>query len=74
MAAPDADRAAVKALANQRDALDAEMAAIYARLNAPGQPGATGSLLDAEARARVRSACVCAPSLTLAGATGVSAR
>ena len=48
------DRAALKALADERTALEREVAAIVSRLSAPGQPGVTGSLLDAEVR-RVRA-------------------
>ena len=53
----DADRAALKALADQRGAIEAEMAAVAARLNAPGMPGEKSPLVDAEARATRASAC-----------------
>ncbi len=48
------DREALKALATQREALEAELSVILERLNAPGQPGVRGNLVDAEARRRVQ--------------------
>ena len=56
MAAP-AERAAVKALADQRAGLEAEMEAVLSRLNAPGMPGVSGRLVDAEVRERRCGGC-----------------
>lgn len=41
-------REAVRELASRRDAVEAEIAEVAARLNAPGQPGETAPLVDAE--------------------------
>lgn len=54
-----ADRAALKVLAAQREALESEMEAIVERLNAPGQPGVKGPLVDAEVRDTVSVAAPC---------------
>ena len=45
-----ADRAILKALMEQRTALEAEMNEIIARLTVPGGAGLTGSLVDKEVR------------------------
>jgi hypothetical protein len=47
MVAPDVKAETMK-LMDQRGALEAEMDAIIARLTAPGGPGITGGLVDAE--------------------------
>ena len=53
--AAQSERAAIKALADQRALLEAEMEAALSRLNAPGMPGVTGRLVDAEVRACARA-------------------
>jgi 26S proteasome non-ATPase regulatory subunit 9 len=50
--AAQSERVAIKALADQRAVLEAEMEAVLSRLNAPGMPGVTGRLVDAEVRCR----------------------
>ena len=45
-----AGREALKALASQREAIEQEMGALMDTLNAPGQPGLKGNLVDAEVR------------------------
>ena len=42
------ERESLKALATQREALESEMASILELLNAPGQPGVRGALVDRE--------------------------
>ena len=59
MAAPS-ERAAVKALADQRAGLEAEMEAVLSRLNAPGMPGVSGRLVDAEVCERRCGGCTSA--------------
>ena len=49
-----ADRAALKALASQREAIEHEMGALVDSLNAPRQPGLKGNLVDAEVRLGTR--------------------
>ena len=61
--AAQSERAAIKALADQRAGLEAEMEAVLTRLNAPGMPGVSGRLVDAEVRWRTRQACSSAVSL-----------
>eukprot|EP00955_Chlamydomonas_euryale_P087679 364316-Chlamydomonas_euryale.AAC.10 len=53
-------KAQLKEVLAQRDAMEADAAAITARLNAPGMPGLKGGLLDKEVRrGRLReSACI----------------
>lgn len=59
--AVQSERAAIKALADQRAGLEAEMEAVLSRLNAPGMPGVSGRLVDAEVRAKhSRSRRLCA--------------
>jgi hypothetical protein len=74
MAAPS-ERAAIKALADQRAGLEAEMEAVLARLNAPGMPGVSGRLVDAEVREQTLRgcalACVITESLTSAAAAAI---
>jgi 26S proteasome non-ATPase regulatory subunit 9 len=43
-------KAELQAKQAQREALETEIQTCLARLNAPGQPGLKGSLLDKEAR------------------------
>lgn len=52
---PDALKRALKDLMAQRDAVEGEVAGITGRLEAPGQPGLHGSLVDKEVSARWRS-------------------
>lgn len=42
------ERESLKALATQREALESEMASVLELLNAPGQPGVRGALVDRE--------------------------
>ena len=77
MAAPS-ERAAIKALAEQRAVLEAEMEAVLTRLNAPGMPGVSGRLVDAEVRACVAQracssgACCCLRACRVLTSTGAA--
>ena len=57
--AAQSERAAIKTLADQRAVLEAEMEAVLSRLNAPGMPGVSGRLVDAEVRACVTRERAC---------------
>jgi len=50
---PSPDRAAVKKLADERDALERELSAVVDALLAPGGGGLSGPLVDAEGYPRV---------------------
>jgi len=43
-------KAKARQVAEERDTVEAEITAIHARLQAPGQPGLKGSLLDSQVR------------------------
>ncbi len=58
--AAEPDRAALKALADERAGMEREMSDILERLNAPGMPGVSGGLVDAEARVAAARAGVTA--------------
>lgn len=45
----------LKGLMSQRDAMESEALQITERLNAPGQPGLSGGLIDKEVRLTERS-------------------
>jgi hypothetical protein len=64
-----ADREALKALASQREAIEQEMGALMDTLNAPGQPGLKGNLVDAEVRRRGHSGNTCASRACLTRAS-----
>jgi hypothetical protein len=70
IAGMDGFKAAARALGARKEALEAEIASVSARLSGPGAPGLHGSLLDKEARARgaavaAAAFCVAAPKRDL---------